>query len=68
MSFANIFPLTFVLHFQCAGIDVRLCDVGEAIQEVMESYEVEIDGKTYQGRFFSLLGIYVCINTDLFVS
>ncbi|KAK2715638.1 methionine aminopeptidase 2-like [Artemia franciscana] len=31
-----------------AGIDVRLCDIGEAIQEVMESYEVEIDGKTYQ--------------------
>ncbi len=30
-----------------AGIDVRLCDVGEAIQEVMESYEVELDGKTY---------------------
>lgn len=34
---------------QNAGIDVRLCDVGEAIQEVMESYEVELDGKTYQG-------------------
>ena len=31
-----------------AGIDVRLCDVGAAIQEVMESYECEIDGKTYQ--------------------
>ncbi|KAL5013187.1 hypothetical protein ScPMuIL_007457 [Solemya velum] len=31
-----------------SGIDVRLCDVGEAIQEVMESYEVELDGKTYQ--------------------
>jgi len=31
-----------------AGIDVRLCDIGSAIQEVMESYEVEIDGKTYQ--------------------
>uniref|UniRef100_A0A7S0RCS7 Methionine aminopeptidase 2 n=1 Tax=Pyramimonas obovata TaxID=1411642 RepID=A0A7S0RCS7_9CHLO len=30
-----------------AGIDVRLCDVGEAIQEVMESYEVELDGKTF---------------------
>ena len=30
-----------------AGIDVRLCDVGEAVQEVMESYEVELDGKTY---------------------
>ena len=31
-----------------AGIDVRLCDVGDAIQETMESYEVELDGKTYQ--------------------
>lgn len=31
-----------------SGIDVRLCDIGEAIQEVMESYEVELDGKTYQ--------------------
>lgn len=29
---------------------MRLCDVGETIQEVMESYEVEIDGKTYQGK------------------
>ncbi|KAG2382736.1 hypothetical protein C9374_005316 [Naegleria lovaniensis] len=33
-----------------AGIDVRLGDVGAAIQEVMESYEVTIDGKTYQVR------------------
>ncbi|KRZ52947.1 Methionine aminopeptidase 2 [Trichinella nativa] len=31
-----------------AGIDVRLCDVGEAIEEVMTSYEVELNGKTYQ--------------------
>lgn len=30
-----------------AGIDARFCDIGEAIQEVMESGEVEIDGKTY---------------------
>ncbi|KAF7550019.1 hypothetical protein G7Z17_g5997 [Cylindrodendrum hubeiense] len=30
-----------------AGIDVRICDVSAAIQEAMESYEVEIDGKTY---------------------
>ncbi len=30
-------------------MDVRLTDVGEAIQEVMESYEVTIDGKTYPG-------------------
>ncbi|KAI5754121.1 hypothetical protein M8J77_005915 [Diaphorina citri] len=33
---------------KAAGIDVPLCEVGAAIQEVMESYEVEIDGKTYQ--------------------
>ncbi|KAL5241118.1 hypothetical protein ACI65C_008528 [Semiaphis heraclei] len=32
---------------KAAGIDVKLCEVGEAIQEVMESYEVELDGKTY---------------------
>jgi len=32
---------------KAAGIDVRLCDVGASIQEVMESYEVELDGKTY---------------------
>jgi len=31
-----------------AGIDVRLGDIGAAIQEVMESYEVEIKGKTHQ--------------------
>eukprot|EP00889_Picochlorum_renovo_P001453 jgi/Picre1/28483/NNA_003887.t1 len=31
-----------------AGVDVRLCDIGCAIQEVMESYEVELDGKTHQ--------------------
>ncbi|KAK9369267.1 peptidase M24, structural domain-containing protein [Lipomyces kononenkoae] len=31
-----------------SGIDVRLCDIGAAIQEVMESYEVEIGGKSIQ--------------------
>ncbi|CAO3572683.1 unnamed protein product [Mortierella alpina] len=31
-----------------AGIDVRLGDIGAAIQEVMESYEVEIGGKVLQ--------------------
>lgn len=30
-----------------AGIDVRMTDIGEAIQEVMESYEVELDGKVF---------------------
>jgi methionyl aminopeptidase len=33
---------------QNAGIDVRISDVSAAIQEVMESYEVEIGGKTYR--------------------
>jgi methionyl aminopeptidase len=32
---------------RASGIDVRLCDIGEAIQEVMESYEVELHGTTY---------------------
>ncbi|KAK8929663.1 Methionine aminopeptidase 2-1 [Metarhizium anisopliae] len=30
-----------------AGIDVRISDVGAAMQEAMESYEVDIRGKTY---------------------
>jgi methionyl aminopeptidase len=30
-----------------AGIDVRLCDIGEAIEETMTSYEVEINGTTH---------------------
>ncbi|KAJ3301033.1 Methionine aminopeptidase 2B [Kappamyces sp. JEL0829] len=30
-----------------AGIDVRMCDIGAAIEETMSSYEVELDGKTY---------------------
>ncbi len=35
--------------FKEAGIDVRLCDIGETVQEVMESYEIDLDGKTYRG-------------------
>lgn len=31
-----------------AGIDVRLCDIGSAIQEVMESFEIELDKKTFR--------------------
>ena len=31
-----------------SGIDVRLCDIGEAIEEVMESHTVEINGKEYE--------------------
>lgn len=31
-----------------AGIDARLGEIGAAIQEVMESHEVTINGNTYQ--------------------
>ena len=50
-----------VVFLQESGIDVRLCDVGEAIQEVMESYEVELDGKTYQGLIRTCTKKYVCM-------
>ena len=43
---------------------MRLCDVGEAIQEVMESYEVELDGKTYQGAFLDTTVVVIaCMQT-----
>ena len=32
---------------KAAGVDVRLCDVGEAIQEVMEAGEITIGSKTF---------------------
>lgn len=32
------------MHLQEAGIDVRMSDIGAAIQEAMESYEVELNG------------------------
>ncbi|KAG4027950.1 hypothetical protein MFRU_025g00170 [Monilinia fructicola] len=35
---------TGIMH---AGVDARMCDIGAAIQEVMESYEVEIAGKVF---------------------
>jgi methionyl aminopeptidase len=33
-----------------SGIDVRLCDIGAAIQETMESHEIELNGKVYPIR------------------
>ncbi|KAI9646391.1 hypothetical protein NHQ30_004383 [Ciborinia camelliae] len=35
---------TGIMH---AGVDARMSDIGAAIQEVMESYEVEIGGKIF---------------------
>merc|ERR1712000_436687 len=42
-----------------AGIDVKLCDVGSAIQEVMESYEIELNGKTFQ------IKVYFCFPKNI---
>eukprot|EP00828_Plagiopyla_frontata_P012599 TRINITY_DN1721_c0_g3_i1.p1 TRINITY_DN1721_c0_g3~~TRINITY_DN1721_c0_g3_i1.p1 ORF type:complete len:533 (-),score=88.91 TRINITY_DN1721_c0_g3_i1:151-1749(-) len=33
---------------KCSGIDARFNEIGEQIQEVIESYEVDLQGKTYQ--------------------
>ena len=52
----SIFKLLFVQDatntgIKHAGIDARLNEIGAVIQETMESYEVELDGKTYQGLY-----------------
>ena len=39
-----------------AGIDVNIKEWGKGIQEVMESYEVEIDGETYPVQVIKNLG------------
>jgi methionine aminopeptidase len=44
----TISSIVLIFLLQAAGIDVQLCDIGAAIQEVMESYEVELDGKVFQ--------------------
>ena len=41
-----------------AGIDARLNEIGEVIQETMESYEVELDGKTYQGILYNFIALF----------
>ncbi|KAJ1341376.1 hypothetical protein BSLG_004106 [Batrachochytrium salamandrivorans] len=48
LKYDDVMKLILARILRESGIDVRLCDVGAAVQEVMESYEVEIDGKTYQ--------------------
>ncbi|KIW88919.1 methionine aminopeptidase, type II [Cladophialophora bantiana CBS 173.52] len=40
--------VTIFLPKRAAGIDVRISDVSAAIQEAMESHEVEIRGKTFR--------------------
>ncbi|ANQ06541.1 Methionine aminopeptidase 2 [Plasmodium coatneyi] len=38
-----------------AGIDARMCDIGEAIQEAIESYEIELNQKIYPIKAISNL-------------
>jgi len=35
---------------KCAGIDARFSEIGERIQEVIESFEIELNGKTTQAK------------------
>lgn len=39
---------------QEAGIDVRLGELAGYIQETMESYEVEVNGKVYPGKVHAI--------------
>lgn len=50
----------FSFFSQEAGIDVRTCDVGAAIEEVMSSYEVEVGGKTLQGSLLVAIFRFSC--------
>ncbi|KAL0480962.1 methionine aminopeptidase [Acrasis kona] len=44
-----------------AGVDVRICEIGEAVQEVMESSEIEIGGTTSSIKCVSdLCGHNIC--------
>src|SRR6478609_8930429 len=49
----ELLSLLLIMPFRCrsqeAGIDVRMSEIGDVVQEVMESYEVEVGGKTYPG-------------------
>ena len=49
-----------------AGIDARLNEIGEIIQETMESYEVELDGKTYQGKNSFIKLQFIKISKNIF--
>ena len=47
--FLSLHPCRRIHYLQEAGIDVRLGELGAAIQETMESYEVEVNGETKRG-------------------
>lgn len=45
-----------------AGIDVRLTDIGEAVEEVMESHEIELNGKVYPIKCIRNLNGHTILN------
>ena len=47
--------------FYFKGIDVPLNEIGEVIQETMESYEIEIDGKLYPSLYYYLFCIILFV-------
>jgi methionyl aminopeptidase len=48
-----------------AGIDVRLTDIGEAVEEVMESHEIELDGKVYPIKCIRNLNGHTILNRKI---
>ena len=48
-----------------AGVDVRLCDVGAAVQEAMESYEVEVSKRIHPPRI--VCSSTLCVRVTLCV-
>lgn len=48
-----------------AGIDVRLTDIGEAVEEVMESHEIELDGKIYPIKCIRNLNGHTILNRKI---
>lgn len=49
-----------------AGIDVRLCDIGKTVEEVMLSFEVEIDGKVHEVKPIRNLNGSIFFSFNLF--
>ena len=55
------------MGIKTAGIDARLCDVGAAVQEVMESHEIELEGKTYQVRRQCPMSVMMSLKCSVFL-
>lgn len=59
VKFTNLLEATkqaTQIGIKCMGPDVHLIDISREIQEVIESYEIELDGKTYPIHAIKNLG------------